>query len=152
MTHHMQSRELKMYDIIDLMVIFNVLVNEWPLKAHQINNQISRHQPAPDWLTAHWPSGRHHAADSRCCITAGPHWCMSKCLRGPTVCLLCTYSAKSRGKEGKHTALFWGTPKIPQSLSTVKKRSWDVLLTAPSALLLWLLSKQEDNNEVRSLI
>lgn len=47
MTHHMQSRELKMRDIIDLMVIFNVLVNEWPLNAHQINDQISRRPPAP---------------------------------------------------------------------------------------------------------
>lgn len=46
-THHMQSRELKMHDIIDLMVIFNVLVNEWPLKAHQINDQTSRCPPAP---------------------------------------------------------------------------------------------------------
>lgn len=36
-----------MHDIIDLMVIFNVLVNEWPLNAHQISDQISRRPPAP---------------------------------------------------------------------------------------------------------
>lgn len=35
-----------MHDTNDLMAIFKVSVNEWPLKAHQINDRISRRPPA----------------------------------------------------------------------------------------------------------
>lgn len=109
-----------------------------------------------DWLTTLWPSGRHHAADSRCCITAGPHWFMSKCLRGPTVCLLCTYSAKKHEKGGKTQSLvsIWGTPKIPQSLSPVKKEKLRCSINCticPSLVTLVLKGGQEFHYLMKTL-
>lgn len=148
MTLHMQSRELKMHDIIDLMAIFNILVNEWPLKAHQINDQISRRPPAPliGWqLTGLQADTMLQTA--AVALQQG-HIDLWVSVWGGPVCLLCTYSAKCMRKGGKHTALFpsEGLQKSLNHCHLLKKRSCDVLLTAPSAFLLWLLCKQEDNN------
>lgn len=95
----------QLFVLIELVIIFNVLINERQLdqnKAHVHGFLLSTR--CSDWLTADWPSGKHHDADSRCWISAGPHWFLIQSLGGlqSVYPALTVQTAWGKGKNTQH--------------------------------------------------
>lgn len=119
------------YVLFELVILFNILINEKQPKTRQHKAQIYGFllsTRCSDWLTADEPSGKHHAADSNCWITAGLHWFLRQSQGACSLLTLHLHCKQHKERTKTHSlASTWWTPNIPQPLSAVTKTSWDFL-------------------------